>query len=54
MNSPMMRPMLRPTLLALVGLLALATTATAAPKKKYYFELAAVTAKPEVKAASSK
>lgn len=34
---------------AVVGL-ALSSTAEAAPKKKYYFELAAVTAKPEVSA----
>src|SRR5256885_7672910 len=33
-----------------IALLALSTVASAAPKKKYHFELAAVTAKPEVKA----
>ncbi len=43
-----MRPMLR--VLALVALvLGTSTAAQAAPKKKYHFKLAAVTAKPEVK-----
>jgi hypothetical protein len=35
---------------ALVGLVRVSSPAEAAPKKKYHFELAAVTAKPEVKA----
>lgn len=43
-----MPTMLRPALI--LTILAFAATASAAPKKKYYFELAAVTAKPEVKA----
>jgi len=38
------------TLLALVATLGLVSTASAAPKKKYHFKLAAVTAKTEVKA----
>ncbi|MBA3462592.1 MAG: hypothetical protein H0T46_21730 [Deltaproteobacteria bacterium] len=43
--------MLRPLLLVLATVvLAFTSSADAAPKKKYYFELAAVTAKPEVKA----
>ena len=44
----MMPPMLRPALILAV-LAAFVTSAQAAPKKKYYFELAAVTPKPEVK-----
>lgn len=43
-----MRPMLR--LFVVASTLLLVGTAWAAPKKKYHFELAAVTAKPEVKA----
>jgi hypothetical protein len=42
-------PMLRPALAFALVAFALAASAEAAPKKKYYFELAAVTAKPEVK-----
>lgn len=42
-------PPMRPALI-LALLAAFVTSAEAAPKKKYYFELAAVTAKPEVKA----
>lgn len=40
--------------LALFLLLGLAASTEAAPKKKYYFELAAVTAKPEVKPETAK
>ena len=40
--------------LALFLLLGLVASAEAAPKKKYYFELAAVTAKPEVKPDTAK
>lgn len=43
-----MRPMLR-LLVTATTVLGLATGAWAAPKKKYHFELADVTAKPEVK-----
>jgi hypothetical protein len=43
------KPMLRPLLLLVLAVAALVSPADAAPKKKYYFELAAVTAKPEVK-----
>ena len=53
----MRRPALSLALLAGLACLALAafgSTAEAAPKKKYYFELAAVTAKPEVKQDVSK
>lgn len=48
MMPTMLRPALILAVLAALGTFG-ATTATAAPKKKYYFELAAVTAKPEVK-----
>lgn len=48
-----MSTILRPALILAV-LAVFATTAAAAPKKKYYFELAAVTSKPEVKADVSK
>ena len=49
MPTMTLRPAL--SLAALVALLVgLGSSAEAAPKKKYYFELAAVTAKPEVKA----
>ena len=48
-----MRPMLR--VLALFALvLGVSSTADAAPKKKFHFKLAAVTAKPEVDAATAK
>ncbi len=43
----MMRPMIR--LLALAAALVVSTQAHAAPKKKYHFQLTAVTPKPEVK-----
>jgi len=47
--------MLRPLLVLAVATAALfSSSAEAAPKKKYYFELAAVTAKPEVKEADAK
>jgi len=52
----MLRSSLALFLPAVVGLAlsSAATSAEAAPKKKYYFELAAVTAKPEVKADAAK
>jgi hypothetical protein len=45
----MMAPMLRPFLVLAALAVLFTSSAEAAPKKKYYFELAAVTAKPEVK-----
>ncbi len=51
MPTNMLRPTL-PLVFLAVGLFG--ATAEAAPKKKYYFELAAVTAKPEVKEDVSK
>ena len=45
-----MPTMLRPALILALLAAFVTSSAEAAPKKKYYFELAAVTAKPEVKA----